>query len=127
MFSNNLALATTDTLVEISLNIHSTGAFALNIGKISVQADSASAVATLKNSESSLLVYPNPCSGKFSVSMQGTTGPGTLSIFNLQGSKVLQTTLKKEQIQKLELPAKGIYIYELNSGSKSQQGKIVVE
>ena len=125
LMNNGIAAGLTDTIVEIILNIHSTGAFALNIGKFAIQPDSTFSIFEEKNKSSSFHIYPNPSAGIFSVYTNGNSG--MLSIFNLMGDKVLNKTINPGETQKLELPDRGVYMYEFISRTENKQGKLVVE
>ena len=70
----------------------------------------------------SVIIYPNPCSGKFIVDAQGE-----LTIYNTLGEKILsQNILDKTEIDLSNQP-KGIYLVQINSEKASVTKKIVIE
>lgn len=126
ILNNNIAVAVSDTIIAIVLNIHASGAFNINIGKINIDENSVNtAVLSGKDNLNSLLVYPNPSSGNTFVSYNGQEG-GQLNVFDLKGSNILTKTIKKGETEKLQLPCNNVYTYEFKAGNKIEHGKFIV-
>ncbi len=123
--NNSLGVGFSDTLIEIRLHVHASAAFTLHLGKLSVQADSASSVSGVKKNETNLQLFPNPSNGNFFITASESTG-ATISFYDLNGKLVLSKVLKNEGKQELELKNKGVYLYEYHSKHGTKQGKFVV-
>lgn len=84
--------------------------------------------------EQSVLVYPNPNNGRFTIELSVVSGQSIVEVYNLLGKKVYSEILKPQtpkgalnQIDLSSQPA-GIYIYRvINDDGTSASGKIVIE
>lgn len=76
--------------------------------------------------EESLLLYPNPNNGKFTIEHQLPKGNCFLEIFNTLGEKVFSSDLKyqNQNISMIQLPS-GIYHYQIKNENETLNGKFI--
>jgi len=78
-----------------------------------------------------ITVYPNPTSGKVTVSTcNSQSAINSISVFNMIGKEVLnrQSAVGSQQVEiDLSLQPKGLYILEVKAGENFYQKKIIVE
>ncbi|MCW3075773.1 MAG: hypothetical protein JWO32_382 [Bacteroidetes bacterium] len=73
-----------------------------------------------------LKLYPNPCSGKFTV--KGLTRPTRVYIYDLYGRCVLSQWVREENaILDLSAQEKGIYFLETTVGESKYRSKIIID
>lgn len=80
----------------------------------------------LENSNFS--VYPNPCSGKFTISSNSTIS--SVEIYNLLGARIPANIKLNQQVSceiDLSGQARGIYLIKIMNGAKSSTRKIVIQ
>jgi hypothetical protein len=118
------AIGAGDTIVAINLVIHSSGAFAINLGRISLDPNILGVNAATAAS-ASMLVYPNPSNGIVTVENKTMT-PGGLKIYNLHGQQVWSQDLSGGQRQQIKLDSNAVYLYEFKTAKEFKQGKIIV-
>ncbi len=76
--------------------------------------------------ENLISVYPNPSNGAFSF-QNITAGNNQLAIYTTDGKKVHEAIINKnDQTIHLNL-AQGIYIYEVDNGTSTKNGKLIIE
>ncbi len=85
-----------------------------------------------ESENSTLLVYPNPTGGIFSISMKDSqTNAAEIAIIALDGRMVIQEQLGsvKDILKELDLSnaAKGIYFIRITKGGKTSFAKAVVQ
>jgi uncharacterized delta-60 repeat protein len=80
-----------------------------------------------ENASALLNLYPNPTSGLVTLSWK-TPVNGTIRVSDLAGKTILVQPLSGQQFTELELTgANGIYLLEVNTGSKSEYFKVTKE
>ncbi|MDD5571967.1 MAG: C1 family peptidase, partial [Bacteroidales bacterium] len=79
------------------------------------------------NSQTSIDVYPNPTDGKFYISINGSTEEFDLSIYNIQGQKIIsqQGIRHKAKVDVSNLQS-GIYFFKITNNTFTKFDKIVV-
>lgn len=105
---------------------------ALNVGEVTAlfrnenSCEIATDISVAENLTPKYLIYPNPCTGQFSVTSTTVNGEVSMTLRNLLGEVILQETFigKKD----ITLTAsKGIYFIELNTSGERTINKIIVE
>ncbi|MFI4963682.1 MAG: T9SS type A sorting domain-containing protein, partial [Legionellales bacterium] len=95
-----------------------------------VEAHTLSGLKAESVSANSLNVYPNPSSGRFSLSTPKAVGAGTIEIYNTIGAKVYASETFSPQVTNeidlLSQPA-GVYLITLHNGTKTYSIKVVKE
>jgi endo-beta-N-acetylglucosaminidase D len=127
LLNSNISVGASDTIVSIGLNFYASGAFAVNIGKLGVEANTIATEIDQKANNTICKIYPNPSNGSFYFYSDANEDLGKLTITDLLGKTVLTKTIKKGEIQSIELKSRGVYLYEFSTGKISKQGKIIVE
>jgi hypothetical protein len=76
-----------------------------------------------------MLVYPNPSSGVFTLSVSGIVNPSVLSISNVEGQEVYKEAISGNTNDLIDLSnlAKGMYFVRLLISDNTQVKKIVIE
>ncbi|MEI8202396.1 MAG: T9SS type A sorting domain-containing protein [Bacteroidota bacterium] len=122
---NSCPVDVSDTLISIVLNIHSSGAFNLNIGKIGIETASGTIVQNMPLKTNNLSVYPNPSDGNVTF-CNNKEVDGQLNVFDLKGNNIIKKSIRKGETQHLILPHNNVYLYEFNNGKENQYGKLIV-
>jgi aminopeptidase YwaD len=72
-------------------------------------------------------IYPNPANNVLNI-ISYTVGINSISIFNLNGQEVLNTTVNANQIRiNTSSLANGVYIVDIKSNNTSVKRKLVIE
>jgi hypothetical protein len=95
-----------------------------NAGGLTIEeyAGNIAAVGIEQNQKSKLNVYPNPSTGSFNFILS-SVGPADLIIYNLTGEKIIEQSFSNYQT--INLPAAGVYFYELKSAEIIRKGKLI--
>ncbi|HXB13006.1 MAG TPA: T9SS type A sorting domain-containing protein, partial [Bacteroidia bacterium] len=80
----------------------------------------------------SVLVYPNPNNGRFTIELEGISERSTVEIYNVLGEKVYSCTLNMQQSAhsiNISGQAQGMYLYRVISenGNCLGEGKVIIE
>jgi D-alanyl-D-alanine carboxypeptidase len=94
----------------------------------SVTNQSASETQTVVPEEKMVKVYPNPNNGKFTLELSNIESGVTISIYNIQGTRVYQSSAKNLICQKINLTGirKGIYFVKVLDGKEQLTTKMIV-
>ncbi len=80
------------------------------------------------NSASGMVIYPNPSSGKFTLSFAGEVHDAYVEIYNLPGQQVYAAPLANTLIQNLQLNvAPGMYFVRVNTPTQTYEEKISIQ
>ena len=71
------------------------------------------------------MIFPNPAKDFITVKTDGSGTHNTIELYNLQGSKVLSSTLSNDNKVSIEQLVQGAYIYKVNGGNGCFTGKLV--
>ncbi len=71
--------------------------------------------------------YPNPSTGTVWIEINNNVGKAALSIFDLNGKKVLSQSVNGRELVNLAHLAKGVYILQVTDGDSSQQRRMIIE
>ena len=78
------------------------------------------------NAESSVVIYPNPSNGKFTISINNSVKENArYNIYSFEGRVIKSDKINKSQ-QNFEISEKGIYIIKISNGDKVWSQKVVV-
>jgi hypothetical protein len=83
---------------------------------------------TINSGEKSVKVYPNPNNGQFTLELSNVNSGAIVSIYNMLGTRVYQSSAKNETSHKINLTgiAKGIYFVKVMDGKDQFTRKMVV-
>ena len=76
-------------------------------------------------SKNNLTVYPNPFTDFITFKNTDITGKMSLHIYDIQGRKVLSSTVTNNQKVSTEKLSNGIYIYSLEANGEAWKGKLI--
>lgn len=117
-------LATGLAVNTYSGNVTIAGGGATTEGSVAVSGEVSTPLSTEKNNIEGLKVYPNPASDVVNIS-SSLTGIKEVSIFNMLGKKVLETSTN-ETINISNLTS-GVYIMNISQDGKTASKKLVVK
>lgn len=75
-------------------------------------------------SESQVEVYPNPSNSQVTIDIKNYSGEKTISVFDLMGNQIFTTNKTKVEVGDF---AKGIYLFKVSYGSKTDVIKVLKE
>jgi M6 family metalloprotease-like protein len=83
---------------------------------------------SIENNELKVKVYPNPNNGRFSVELFNAEGSSDISMANIMGAVVYQSTLTNTNFSEIDLTnlQKGLYFVKVKNGEYVKTDKIVV-
>jgi len=110
-----------DTADFGAIELTTTGSDAMFLAKYGISTGIASA------EKGSISVYPNPCAGKLSCSLEALQGASTVALYNTLGEKVYEEAAATGLLQ-IDLTGyeKGIYLLNVSNGGSLLTKKIVV-
>lgn len=83
-----------------------------------------------KTGDNSLVVYPNPNNGQFTIEPSVVSGQSSVEVFNVLGEQVYNTPLKQAKEHTIDLRAQpgGVYLYRVISekGELIEDGKVII-
>lgn len=79
--------------------------------------------------DKSFLIFPNPSSGNFNISFEGTIMKGNVEILNTMGGKVFTESIFNESTKEIALKniSSGIYFVKVFDGEKTYCKKLIVQ
>jgi hypothetical protein len=82
----------------------------------------------MNNSDDALLVYPNPNNGNFTLDFSQNNLTKVISLFDIQGKEVYTATTANSTVQvDASYLEKGMYFLQVNTGSRKQTLKVIVQ
>lgn len=98
------------------------------IAKYDNPIDNSCSLGTTPSEEKSFSIYPNPSKGLVTIAVKESTEPYAMTVYDISG-KILLTDKIESELSTFNFSnlSKGIYIIQLNSGSKSFHQKLILE
>jgi hypothetical protein len=116
-----------DTLIAMSIEIKSSGAFQLLFGQLDVNESMASNMADQAKQVNNVVVYPNPSNGSIQFRNLPISNKTILRITDLSGKVIKHETLQGQSELHLQQLNKGLYFYEVSGEKKYFKGTFIVE
>lgn len=116
-----------DTLIAMSIEIKSSGAFQLLFGQLDVNESMASNIADQAKQVNNVVVYPNPSNGSIQFRNLPISNKTILRITDLSGKVIKHETLQGQSELHLQQLSKGLYFYEVSGEKKYFKGTFIVE
>ncbi len=83
-------------------------------------------VAPVQIKKSKSVVYPNPLTNGATLWLGGILENVLFTLFDIQGKELLKTTTLNNQVR-IDVPEKGIYLYQIEKETKIITGKLVIQ
>ena len=120
-----IAISGSDTISAVNLIVYANSAFSINIGEMSIDGQNTSMAIEDHKLLSTVLPYPNPGTGNIRFSGIGHRD-GVLTIYQLNGEKVLTRHFQNGKPGVISFAEKGVYLYEITSENQFKRGKIII-
>jgi hypothetical protein len=116
-----------DTLIAMSIEIKSSGAFQLLFGQLDVNESMASNIADQAKQVNNVVVYPNPSNGSIQFRNLPISNSTIIRISDLSGKVLKNETLQGPSELQVQHLSKGVYFYEVLSFKNYFKGSFIVE
>jgi photosystem II stability/assembly factor-like uncharacterized protein len=126
----NLPSGTTNHLSSVYFTDVNTGYAAGKLGTILKTINGGTFIEENKISQSAISIYPNPTSGKFTITNNESLSKETeVSIFNIQGKKVMYKKFQNKELIRLDVSSqpKGIYLLKIQTDNGVVTKKLVIK
>ena len=72
-------------------------------------------------------IYPNPVNQSENLYFHNLKGDAKFSMFDMRGKQLFKTTINQQGRVKMPLLSKGIYLYNVETTNRIQNGKLIVK
>ncbi len=117
-----------DTMYNISLNYDSLCSTGITTGTITLDTMSYVGIPDVKAGQEEFLVFPNPSGNYITVSGQQLPGKGFVTIYNLLGEKIFQSTIQQINNSTINISSfpDGIYFLQLRDKIQTRTQKFII-